>query len=192
VTAKAAERHDPRPQIPAPLPDAPWIPQMQVLNDVLGASPATEPPMRDIDGVVTMVRVRRIPNMHTLTAETVNEGEAQKTLPAPEQPLLTRLDEIRLSELIEAHIDYVNHDGQSVHLAGPFVPTLPWPFRRRPPDRVGHRDAADRDAGMEHCSRSTASIANEASSFAYRRTCWPSFSSRPIAHQPRLPPPCAS
>ncbi len=41
---KAAERHDPRPQIPAPLPDAPWLPQMEVLNDVLGASAAPNRP----------------------------------------------------------------------------------------------------------------------------------------------------
>ena len=47
--------------------NAPWLPQMQVLNEVLGASTALEPPMRDIDGVVTQVRVRRVPNMHALT-----------------------------------------------------------------------------------------------------------------------------
>ncbi len=35
--------------------------------------------------------------------------------------MLTRLDEIRLAELIERHIDYVNPEGQSVHLAAPFV-----------------------------------------------------------------------
>ncbi len=80
---KAAERHDPRPQIPAPLPDAPWIPQMQVLNDVLGASDAPEPPMRDIDGVVTQVRVRRIPNMHAFSSQGVNEGEAAEARQPP-------------------------------------------------------------------------------------------------------------
>jgi hypothetical protein len=119
---KAAERRDPRPQIPAPYADAPWLPQMGVMNDVMGSSAGDEPPMRDMDGVVTQVRARRIPNMHALTEETVNEdGDPKKTLPPPEQPLLTRLDEIRLSELIETHIDYVNPDGQSVHLASPFV-----------------------------------------------------------------------
>src|SRR5262249_9495059 len=61
---RTAERQDPRPQIAAPAPDAPWIPQMDVLNEVLGHSPDPEPPSRDIDGVVVSVRVRRVPNMH--------------------------------------------------------------------------------------------------------------------------------
>jgi hypothetical protein len=119
---QAAERHDPRPQIPAPHMDAPWIPQMEVLNDVLSASDLPEPPMRDIDGVVTQVRVRRIPNMHALTSQGANEGEAAEAQqPATEQPLLTRLDETRLAELIEQHIDYTDEAGRSVHLAAPFV-----------------------------------------------------------------------
>jgi hypothetical protein len=36
---RAAQRRDPRPRIDAPAPDAPWLPQMEVLNDVLGSSP---------------------------------------------------------------------------------------------------------------------------------------------------------
>jgi hypothetical protein len=42
-------------------------------------------------------------------------------LPAPEQWLLIRLDEIQLAELIERHIDYVDEEGRSVHLTTPFV-----------------------------------------------------------------------
>ncbi len=119
---KAADRVDHRPQIPAPNVDSPWLPQMQVLNDVLGSSALPEPPMRDIDGVVTQVRVRRIPNMHALTSQGANEGEAPDAQqPATEQPLLTRLDETRLAELIEHHIDYIDDEGQSVHLGTPFV-----------------------------------------------------------------------
>jgi hypothetical protein len=119
---KAAERYDPRPRIPAPLPDAPWIPQMQVLNDVLGASDAPEPPMRDIDDIVVQVRVRRIPNMHAFTPQGVNEGEAAEARqPPPEQPVLTRLTEAALAELIERSIDYVDETGRSVHLAAQFV-----------------------------------------------------------------------
>ncbi len=119
---RAAERRDPRPQIEAPEPNAPWLPQMQVLNDVLGASRAAEPPMRDIDGVFAQVRVRRIPNMHALSAQGVNEGDtAESRLPAPEQPLLTRLSLDQLAEVIERYIDYTGNAGQSVHLAAPFV-----------------------------------------------------------------------
>jgi hypothetical protein len=118
---RAAERQDPRPQIPAPPPDAPWLPQMGVLNDILGACRLPVPPMRDIEGVVTQVRVRRVPNMHLLTPQSTNEGEPENQQQATEQPLLTRLDDTQLAELIERHVDYVNQDGLSVHLAGSFV-----------------------------------------------------------------------
>ena len=37
------------PSIEAPLPDAPWLPVMEMLNDVHAASTADEPPMRDRD-----------------------------------------------------------------------------------------------------------------------------------------------
>ena len=79
--------------------------------------------MRDLDGVYTAVHVRRVPNMHALTADGANEEEAEESrLPAPEQPLLTRLTEAELAEVIERHIDYIDpKDGRCVHLAGPFV-----------------------------------------------------------------------
>jgi hypothetical protein len=120
---RAAERSDPRPQIPAPPADAPWLPQMQVLNDVLGKSRGPESPMRDVEGFVVQVRVRRVPKMHLLTARGSNQCDTDETrLPAPEQPLLTRLDEITLAELIEQHIEYVGAEtGRAVHLASPFV-----------------------------------------------------------------------
>jgi hypothetical protein len=118
----AAERTDPRPRIPAPAPDAPWLPQMQALNDVLGASAAPEPPMRNVEGYATVIGVRRVPGMHTLTAYGANEEETEKTrLPAPEEPLLSRLDEAQVAEQIEQHIDYVGKKGRSVHLPTPFV-----------------------------------------------------------------------
>ena len=119
---RAAERCDPRPQIAAPAPDAPWLPQMAVLNEVLGNSRAPEPPARDIDGVIAQVRVRRVPNMHALTQEGSNEKDTDETrIPPPEQPLLTRLDETQLAELIERHIEYIDKTGDPVHLASPFV-----------------------------------------------------------------------
>ncbi len=119
---RAAERQDLRPQIPAPPSDAPWLPQMQVLNDVLGSSTALEPPMRDIEGAIAQVMVRRVPNMHALTRDGANEGETSEThLPPPEQPLLTRPDETQVAEIIEQHIDYIDPTGRSVHLGAPFV-----------------------------------------------------------------------
>jgi len=52
-----------------------------------------------------------------------NECDNSETrLPAAEQPLLTRLDEIALAELIERHIEYVDAgSGRPVHLPAPFV-----------------------------------------------------------------------
>ena len=110
-----AARTDPRPQIPAPAGDDAWLPQMAVLNDMLGASKADEPPARDIDGVITVGRERRVPDMHEVTAS------EDASLPAPKQVLLTRLSEAELAEMIEHHIDYIDPDGRSVHLAAPFV-----------------------------------------------------------------------
>ena len=117
-----AARRDHRPRIANPSADAPWLPQMAVMNEVLGQSTAPEPPMRDSDGYLVQVRARRVSSMHVLTAHSANSSEANETrLPAPEHPLLTRLDDVRTSELIEMHIDYVDADNRSVHLPAPFV-----------------------------------------------------------------------
>jgi hypothetical protein len=119
---RAAERSDPRLPILAPAAYAPWLTQMQVLNEVLGNSRDLEPPMRDIDGVVVWVRVRRLPKMHMFTALGANYEETAETrLPLAEQPLLTRLSEAELAELIERHIDYIDNKGRSVHLGSAFV-----------------------------------------------------------------------
>ncbi len=78
--------------------------------------------MRDIDGVVTQVRVRRVPNMHALTPQGSNGEETKDTrLPPPDQPLLSQLDEYALAELIERHIEYVDDNGRPVHLDTAFV-----------------------------------------------------------------------
>jgi hypothetical protein len=130
---RAAERRDPRPQIPAPRSDAPWLPEMAALSDALGKASDPEPPMRDIDGVVVQIRVRRVPNLHAFSATGANEEETEEIrLPPAEQPLLTRLSEPQLAELIERHIDYVDDTGRSVHLANTFVHH----FHTRPDDNA--------------------------------------------------------
>ena len=89
---RIAERRDPRPQIPAPANDAPWLPQMQVLNDVLGKSCEPEPPMRGAEGFVLQVRVRRVPKMHLLTASSgMGQPAARRgdILPSIEKALTT-------------------------------------------------------------------------------------------------------
>ena len=73
---QAASRRDPRPQIRAPFPDEPWLPQMDVLNEVIGAVVAAMPPARDIDGDAMRVRKLPVPNMHAFTdANERREGD---------------------------------------------------------------------------------------------------------------------
>jgi hypothetical protein len=48
-----------------------------VLNDVLGRSSAPLPPMRDIDGVLTQVRKRRVPSMHAFTKQDANANQEE-------------------------------------------------------------------------------------------------------------------
>jgi hypothetical protein len=77
-TAKAAQarqvaqRRDPRPQIQAPASTTPWLPQMGVLNGVIGKVTATRPPARDIDDDTMQVRKLPVPNTHAFTPSEVN------------------------------------------------------------------------------------------------------------------------
>jgi hypothetical protein len=66
-TQRAALRQDPRPLIRSPFPNDPWLPQMNVLNEVIGAVLAIMPPVRNIDDDATRVRKRPVPNMHAFT-----------------------------------------------------------------------------------------------------------------------------
>jgi hypothetical protein len=72
---QAASRRDPRPQIPAPFPDEPWLPQIVVLNEVIGAVVADMPPSRDIDDDAMSVRRRAIPDTHGFTSTNPGEDE---------------------------------------------------------------------------------------------------------------------
>jgi hypothetical protein len=121
---RAAERNDPRPEIAAPPMDAPWLPQMTLLDDVLGSQKNLEPPMRNIDGMLTESRMRAPATMHAFGPQAANgedATEADNRLPAPAQHLLTALTEMEAAELIERHIDFIDAQERSVHLAAPFV-----------------------------------------------------------------------
>jgi len=61
---QAARRRDPRLYIMAPFPDEPWLPVMDVLNEVIGGVIAARPPARDIDGDAMQMRKLPVPNMH--------------------------------------------------------------------------------------------------------------------------------
>ena len=63
-----------------------------------------------------------MPSVHMLTARGAHEGETDETrLPAPEEPLLSRLDEAQLAELIGHYLGYVDEKGRSVHLSSLFA-----------------------------------------------------------------------
>ena len=76
-TQHAALRQDPRPLIRAPFPSDPWLPQMEVLNEVIGAVVADMPPVRNIDADATRVRKLPVANMHAFTDANAPEGEDQ-------------------------------------------------------------------------------------------------------------------
>jgi hypothetical protein len=123
---RLAERTDPRPQIARPDKDAPFLPQMETLGEVLGKSTADQPPARDIDGVIARACKIKIPNTHAFTANDANteheeEEEKRNRLPPPEQWVIVRMNEMELAEEIERHIDYVDENGRSVRLPSDFV-----------------------------------------------------------------------
>jgi hypothetical protein len=74
---RLAKRADSRPQIERPRLDAEWLPQMQVLNGVLGRASAQLPPMRNIDGDLTQVRARTVPNTHAFTSQDANAEQGE-------------------------------------------------------------------------------------------------------------------
>jgi hypothetical protein len=70
---REAERTDPRPLFKAPASDGPWLPQVLILNGVIGVSPADEPPARDIDDFSTRVRKLPIAGTHAFTDANAEE-----------------------------------------------------------------------------------------------------------------------
>ena len=130
---RAAQRLDPRPRIAAPLPDAQFLPTMDDLNAVIGKVDAAVPPLRDIAGVMTRTRKLPIPKMHGFTETEANPEEEPASctamrmtkLPAPEQWVLSRMNEMECAEMIEQYIDYYvedkNGERRSVHLNREFV-----------------------------------------------------------------------
>jgi hypothetical protein len=75
----AANRQDPRPLLEAPLLTAPWLPEMGVLNEVIGKVTNSTPPVRNIDDDTTRVRKLPVPNMHAFIGE---EDDDDQTAPA--------------------------------------------------------------------------------------------------------------
>ena len=76
---QAACRQDPRPLIRSPFPDDPWLPQMDVLNEVIGGVIAARPPARDIDDDAMRTRKLPVPNTHAFTQSEVNVEPEETT-----------------------------------------------------------------------------------------------------------------
>ena len=74
-TLRVGRRQDPRPWIRAPLNDEPWLPQMDVLNEVIGAVVADTPPARDIDDDATQMHKLPISGTHAFTDANQEGGE---------------------------------------------------------------------------------------------------------------------
>ena len=77
-TRAAMFRQDPRPLLPAPYLEAPWLPEMDVLNEVIGAVVADMPTVRNINGDMTLVCKRPITDMHAFTNANQPEEEDEK------------------------------------------------------------------------------------------------------------------
>jgi hypothetical protein len=72
---RIAKRNDPRPAISVPYNDAPWLPVMDTVNQVLGTILAAIPPARDIDGSATDLRLLAHPGTHAFTPTEANPEE---------------------------------------------------------------------------------------------------------------------
>jgi hypothetical protein len=70
-----AERVDPRPQLSSPPIDAPWLPEMQSVNEVLAQATRLSRPRRDVDTEVASGRKWRVPKTHQFSSETANKEE---------------------------------------------------------------------------------------------------------------------
>jgi hypothetical protein len=115
---RLAERDDPRPMLPVPAPDAPWLPEMAAYNEVLGQSKDRIPPTRSIDGDLACIQRRAIEGTHAFVS--ANEG-ADITCKAPPQLVIHAMSEVEAAEQLERHIDFVDAEGRSVHCPTPFV-----------------------------------------------------------------------
>src|SRR5262249_27264683 len=76
---QAARRQDTRPYIRAPFLNDPWLPELDVLNEVIGGVISAKPPSRDIDGAAMWVRKLPVPNTHAFSQSQVNVEPEETT-----------------------------------------------------------------------------------------------------------------
>jgi hypothetical protein len=70
---RLAERSDPRPQLSCPAFDAPWLPVMETILEVVRPSPPTQQIKRDIEGVAMQPQRIVVPRTHAFSRE--EDGE---------------------------------------------------------------------------------------------------------------------
>jgi hypothetical protein len=123
---KLAQRRDQRPRLLRPFNDAEYAPVMSAIESVVVASTDTMPPARDIDGALTRARKVPILDLHAFTSAGANAEPAASpaNLPPPEKWVLLTMGDVQVTEMIEAHIEFidvVDEDYRSVHLPAHFV-----------------------------------------------------------------------
>jgi hypothetical protein len=70
---RIAERDDPRPMVPAPAPDSPWLVEVSTHNEVLGESEALVPPARNLGLETALARRIAVEGTHAFTSATANK-----------------------------------------------------------------------------------------------------------------------
>jgi hypothetical protein len=65
---RLAQRNDPRPSIPAPPMDAPWLPQATTIHEVVDAA-GPRRPRQDIDDAFALKRKYSVPDTHAFTSQ---------------------------------------------------------------------------------------------------------------------------
>jgi hypothetical protein len=68
-----AARDDPRPLLPVPAMDAPWLPQVGAVLEVIMDASAVRQTRQDIDGTFARKRRYSVPNTHAFTASNQEE-----------------------------------------------------------------------------------------------------------------------
>jgi hypothetical protein len=115
---RAAARTDPRPVLPAPAADAPWLPEMAAYNVVLGKSRDRLPPARNIEGQAAIARQTKLPGIHAFVNANDDGGRSSE---AAAQWVIAAMSECEVAEILEQYIDFVDQEGRSVHCPAPFV-----------------------------------------------------------------------
>jgi hypothetical protein len=110
-----ANRTDPRPQHNAPAVNAPWLPEMEAYDAILGAATGDIPPSRHIEDELNCARCTVVPGTHAFSSDGSDDP------PAPQWNIY-KLDNCDAANLLEKHIDFIDaKEGHSVQCPPAFV-----------------------------------------------------------------------